>query len=111
MLSGSERRCKPCKAYGKKREVSNLAFPFHWKEDTCLHFSGTRKDKYANPLHDMSAPNGAFAAGSSGFDNKWLKHCQESRVSPFREKTGYLNSLTLQRHKLLEKIHVSWRDL
>lgn len=39
------------------------------------------------------------------------KRCQEPRISPFKEKMAYLNSLTLWRHKLLGETNVSWRDL
>lgn len=35
------------------------------------------------------------AAASSAFYSKWYQQGQEPRVGPFRENTGYLNSLTL----------------
>lgn len=45
-------------------------FPFHWKEDVCLHFGGTREGKYDDPLHGTSSSDGVFLLIALAFTAK-----------------------------------------
>lgn len=99
-----------CKAYCKKGRFWNVCF-LSTGERTHA-FTLMRQRKVNKPTVSMAwVFCEGIAADSSGFYNRLFKQCQEPQVSPFREKMGYLNSLTLQKHKLSGEIDVSWRDL
>lgn len=92
--ASQERGADDAKQMIKKRKVLKLMFPFHCKE-VCLHFGGTRGDKCAGQPPAW-APWMECCQCQLCFHSKWPSQCQGPRVSPFRQKTGYLNSLSLK---------------